>query len=418
MGPGVHDVLAHHVLGDDVTVCGVGAVRRRLLLLCPELILPPDGLWVVVHVRPADKLCQGRVLDGVHFVPDDVQQVEALQDRLRQVHVLLEGEGLVVVAPDGVGRRDDGAPGLEGGDDAGLRDGDGLLLHRLVDGRTVAIAHLVKLVDHADPAVRNHQGPPLQSPLPCSRVWVDSGRQPYGGAPTPRRENGAVGRLLHVLQELGLGAPGIPKQEDVDVPADLVLPGLAHLLLLPRHQRQQEPELDVLMAVDGGSHGLDQLLCDLRVLGQPEDLLLLLIRQLVALLAAGLALDVVRLEVGGKHREPVLVVEERVEVVLVDARHLDLLAGFGGVDEVVQQHHLHRPWQPSGGNLPGGFLEGDGLVVAEYGPREVHLECIPLLALGTRVRLHLLLPPLHDGADGEAAHEAVEDDVLQLREDH
>ncbi len=40
-------------------------------------------------------------------------------------------------------------PGLEGGDDAGLGDGDGLLLHGLVDGRAVLVVHLVKLVDQA-----------------------------------------------------------------------------------------------------------------------------------------------------------------------------------------------------------------------------------------------------------------------------
>ena len=41
--------------------------------------------------------------------------------------------------------------------DAGLGDGDGLLLHGLVDGHLVFHVHLVKLVNAADAIVRQHQ---------------------------------------------------------------------------------------------------------------------------------------------------------------------------------------------------------------------------------------------------------------------
>ena len=43
---------------------------------------------------------------------------------------------------DGVRRSDDGASGLQRGDDAGFGDGDALLLHGLVDTRPVCIVHL------------------------------------------------------------------------------------------------------------------------------------------------------------------------------------------------------------------------------------------------------------------------------------
>jgi hypothetical protein len=56
----------------------------------------------------------------------------------------------VVSSTDRVSSGDDGAPGLERSDDAGLRNGDGLLLHGFVDGGAVSVVHLVELVDEAN----------------------------------------------------------------------------------------------------------------------------------------------------------------------------------------------------------------------------------------------------------------------------
>ncbi len=47
---------------------------------------------------------------------------------------------------DGVGGCDDGASGLQRGDNAGLGDGDTLLLHGLMDARPVSIIHLADRV--------------------------------------------------------------------------------------------------------------------------------------------------------------------------------------------------------------------------------------------------------------------------------
>ena len=57
-------------------------------------------------------------------------------------HVLGEGHGGVVASSDRVSGGDDGAAGLEGGDDAGLGDRDSLLLHGLVDTGPVLVIHL------------------------------------------------------------------------------------------------------------------------------------------------------------------------------------------------------------------------------------------------------------------------------------
>lgn len=45
---------------------------------------------------------------------------------------------------------------MKRGDNASFRDGDGLLLHRLVDGSSVLVVHLVELVDQANAAVGQH----------------------------------------------------------------------------------------------------------------------------------------------------------------------------------------------------------------------------------------------------------------------
>ena len=49
-----------------------------------------------------------------------------------------------------VGRCQDGCACVKRCHDAGLGDGDRLLLHDLVDGRAVGLVHLVELVDAAD----------------------------------------------------------------------------------------------------------------------------------------------------------------------------------------------------------------------------------------------------------------------------
>ena len=51
-------------------------------------------------------------------------------------------------------------------DDAGLGDGEGLLLHHLVQHRPCALVHLVELVDAADAVVGEHQGAGLEHQLP------------------------------------------------------------------------------------------------------------------------------------------------------------------------------------------------------------------------------------------------------------
>eukprot|EP00624_Nannochloropsis_granulata_P004563 evm.model.NODE_32801_length_21973_cov_24.664589.4 len=68
-------------------------------------------------------LGDGPVSAGVDLIEHDKQQVETREEGIGQADVLLHGAVFVVLAIDGVGRRQDRASGIEGGVDAGLGGG-------------------------------------------------------------------------------------------------------------------------------------------------------------------------------------------------------------------------------------------------------------------------------------------------------
>ena len=106
----------------------------------------------------------------VVFVLDDEDHIESRQDSSLKVDILAQGMDnqytiptplpkdqvdthfsrtlhVIVSAEDGVGSGEDGGPRVEDGGDASFGDGDGLLLHRFVDGHTVFVAHFVEFID-------------------------------------------------------------------------------------------------------------------------------------------------------------------------------------------------------------------------------------------------------------------------------
>jgi len=70
-----------------------------------------------------DVLGDGPVSARVDLIQHDKQQVETREEGIGQPDVFLHGAVFVVLAIDGVGRRQDRAPGIEGGVDAGLGGG-------------------------------------------------------------------------------------------------------------------------------------------------------------------------------------------------------------------------------------------------------------------------------------------------------
>ena len=97
---------------------------------------------------------------GVYL--DDEDEVETRQDGGLQVDVLRRRLHVVVAARRRVGGGHHGRARVEHRGDARLGDGDGLLLHRLVDCHAILRSHLVELVDAHHTAVCQHHRAPLQ----------------------------------------------------------------------------------------------------------------------------------------------------------------------------------------------------------------------------------------------------------------
>src|SRR6266403_3012738 len=149
-------------------------------------------LWVTPQMTADDKTGEELVLDGVYRILDDAEHVKAGQDRLGELHILLERNRRVVPTADRVRRSDDGAAGLKRGDDTGLGYRDGLLLHSFVYRRPVSIIHLVKLVDKAVTLVGEHERTTLERPLARDRVLAHARCQTDGGRALASREDGPV----------------------------------------------------------------------------------------------------------------------------------------------------------------------------------------------------------------------------------
>jgi hypothetical protein len=71
-------------------------------------------------VRADNKLGEHLVLNGIDGIADDAEDVETRQNRLGELDVLLEGDGRVVPAADGVGCGDNGTTSLERSNDTSL----------------------------------------------------------------------------------------------------------------------------------------------------------------------------------------------------------------------------------------------------------------------------------------------------------
>src|SRR5436309_9213566 len=84
---------------------------------------------------------------SVMVVTHNEDHVETRQDRGLKVNVLPRTLEVVVAAKDWVCRREYRGTCIENGSDAGFGNRNSLLFHGLVDGNSVLVAHLVKLVN-------------------------------------------------------------------------------------------------------------------------------------------------------------------------------------------------------------------------------------------------------------------------------
>ena len=75
-----------------------------------------------------------------------------------ELYILDNGCLLIPARHPWVGGRQNRCTSVEGADDTSLGNGEGLLLHDLVENGTSAVRHLVKLIDAADTIVTENKG--------------------------------------------------------------------------------------------------------------------------------------------------------------------------------------------------------------------------------------------------------------------
>ena len=79
------------------------------------------------------------------------------------------------------------------------------------------VDHLIKLVNEAEPFIGEHEGARLERPLPRDRRPLNVGRQTDGRRSLARREDGAGGDLLHVLEKLRLGRSRVTADQNIQI---------------------------------------------------------------------------------------------------------------------------------------------------------------------------------------------------------
>ena len=112
-------------------------------------------------------LGDGLVAVPVVGVADDEDEIETGQNGRLEVDVLARCFEVVVSAEDRVGGGQNTRASVEDCGDTGLGDGDGLLLHLLLDGYTIFVTHLVEFVNANSTAISKHHGTAFKVELSC-----------------------------------------------------------------------------------------------------------------------------------------------------------------------------------------------------------------------------------------------------------
>merc|ERR1719151_582170 len=413
--PRVDDILLQQVLRDLLNTSQVAGGGQLLLSLLHVLGVGGGGSGVVLHVGCYHKSRQMLISHWVNRVPHNTEDVEPREDWLGEVDVLGESHAWVISSTDWVGRGNDGAPRLQLGHDARLRDGDSLLLHCLVDRRPVAVVHLVKLVDQTDSLVGEHQSSSLQRPLLGQLRLLHVGSEADCRRSLPRREDCSWRDVLDVLQEARLSCSRISAHQHIQIATNLVL--VSGIFGHASKERKGECTLDVVVAIDGRSNASNDALANALILRQGVDGLDIILGHGVRRSLLVIPHHMVGNDHRGKDGEPILGVQARVVTVTVDPRQLDLVTRSHLVTEVSEEKRILGPWKSSSSDFPRRFLQCDPLVVLVQSLSLVDLKRPKALALRAGARLGLLLLVLVEGAKHIATLGAVELDHEKLRQD-
>lgn len=283
---------AHNVVGELVGNGGILALAQINIAAHQMHVqrLDPRGRLPAVAVHVRNVLGQTQIVVPVGLVLDEPEQIETRQQSSGQLDILLHCATRIVAAEGGIGSSQDGDTRIQRGHDARLGNGNGLLLHHLVYGRTIRVSHLVELIDAADALIGQHQGAALERHFASEWILHDSCRQTHARGAAACGVLRAYGQATNVAQQLRFGHTGITHQADVDVAANL---HAIWTFVHAAHEQQQQRLLHIQMAVDLGCQAGGQALIEI-ILGQLLQLsgrqLTILVRNVVVLVDADDAL--------------------------------------------------------------------------------------------------------------------------------
>ena len=161
------------------------------------------------------------VLLRLFLVEHNEQQVETREQRVREADILADRLVAGIVAVDRVGSCDNRAAGVEAGVDAGLGNGNSLLLHHFVDSYSVVVVHLVELIDTDDTAIGKDHSASFQVTFSCVLVdthcssETDSGRAAACGVDREGRN------VNNVSEQLRLGRRRVTDHHQVDITSEM-----------------------------------------------------------------------------------------------------------------------------------------------------------------------------------------------------
>mmetsp|Transcript_19469 Transcript_19469/g.34720 ORF Transcript_19469/g.34720 Transcript_19469/m.34720 type:complete len:374 (+) Transcript_19469:648-1769(+) len=260
------------------------------------------SLLLLLHsaaVQRQQMLRQVVVTNLVPDVPNQEHHVKPRQDRGLEVHLVGRVGEVVVGAEARVGGGEHTASGVEHRRDACLGDGDGLLLHGLMDGNAILHVHLVKLVNANNTAIGQNHGATFQGE-PVA-VTDDGSCETCSAAAFATGVHSNWSCLVGKLQELTLGSAWVSEEKHVDVAshASSVREALARASEEQAGDGPLHIVHDVLGAcANGGGDGPVNHVPDVRVLRQRVEALLLLGADVQGSLVPRRRLKPKRLDVG------------------------------------------------------------------------------------------------------------------------
>ena len=101
------------------------------------------------------------ILYGIGLVQKQENYVETRQQSCREVYVLVGFLALVISSIGRVRSCQNRGSSVESRGDSSFSDGNGLLLHNLVDVRSITLVHLVELIDCTDSCIGENKSSTL-----------------------------------------------------------------------------------------------------------------------------------------------------------------------------------------------------------------------------------------------------------------